>query len=51
MIEFVKIKCRVLENQALSGGVRAILQSGLIIKNVRKMFFVKIHVHCHSSPD
>ena len=39
------------KNQALSGGVSAILQSGLIPKNIQRKFFVKIHVHCPGSPD
>ena len=39
------------ENHALSGGVSAILQSGLILENIRRMFFIKIHVHCPGSPD
>ena len=33
----VQMKRRVRVNQALSGGVSAILQSGLIIKNIRRM--------------
>ena len=37
----VQIKRRVRVNQALSGGVSAILQSGLIIKNIRRMFSSK----------
>ena len=40
-----------MENQALSGGVSAILQSGLILENIQRMFFVKIHVHCSGDPD
>ena len=39
------------ENQALSGGVSAILQSGLILENIQRMFFVKLHVHGSGSPD
>ena len=31
-----------MENQALSGGVSAILQSGLILENIRKMFLLSI---------
>ena len=49
-MEFVHI-AEYAENQALSGGVSAILQSGLILENIRRMFFVKIHVHCPGSPD
>ena len=52
-MEFVQIKRRVryAENQALSGNVSAILQSGLILEYIRRMFFVKIHVHYPGSPD
>ena len=39
------------KNQALSDDVSAILQSGQILENFRKMFFVKIYVHCPSGPD
>ena len=35
------------KNQALSGGVSAILQSGLILENIRRMFFVKIFLNPH----
>ena len=38
-------------NQALSGGVSAFLQSGLILKTIQRMFFVKVHVHCPGDPD
>ena len=31
--------------------VSAILQSGRILENIRRMFFVKIHVHCPGDPD
>ena len=31
-----------MENQALSGGVSAILQSGLILENIRRMFSPKL---------
>ena len=31
-----------MENQALSGGVSAILRSGLILENIRRMFFLSI---------
>ena len=31
-----------MENQALSGGVGAILQSGLILKNIRRVFLLSI---------
>ena len=51
LMEFF-LKRRVYrENQALSGGVSAILQSGQIIANIRRMFFVKIHGHCPGDPD
>ena len=39
------------KNQALSGGVSAILQSGLIPENIQRKFFIKIHIHCPGSPD
>ena len=53
LMEFVQIKRRVgyAENQALSGGVSAILQSGLILENIWRIFFVKIHAHCPGRPD
>ena len=51
LMEFVQKSSEYSENQALSGGVSAILQSGLILQNIRSMFFVKIHVHCAGSPD
>ena len=50
-MEFVQISTEYAENQALSGAVIAILQSGLILENIRRLFFVKIHVHCHGGPD
>ena len=37
-----------MENQALSDGVNAILQSGLILEDI---FIFKIHVHCPGSLD
>ena len=37
-MEFVQIKHRVRENEVLSGGVSAILRSGLILENIRRMF-------------
>ena len=40
-----------VENHALSGGGSAFLQSDLILENIRKMFFIKVHVHCPGSPD
>ena len=49
-MEFVQI-AEYAENQALSGGVSAILQSSLILENIWRMFFVKIHVHFPGSPD
>ena len=39
------------ENHALSGGVSTFLQSDLILENIRKLFFIKVHVHCPGSPD
>ena len=39
------------KNQALSGGVNAILQSGLILKNIQRMLFFRIYVHCPSRPE
>ena len=48
---FFSSKAQFAENQALSRGVSAILQSGLILENIRRMFFVKIHVHCLGDPD
>ena len=39
------------ENQALSGSVSAIHQPGLILENIQRMFFIKIHVHCPGSSD
>ena len=50
-MEFVLINAEYAENEALSGGVSAILQSGLILANIRIMIFVQIHVHCPDSPD
>ena len=49
--ELFSNKAQLAENQALSRGVSAILQSGLILENIRRMFFVKIHVHCSGDPD
>ena len=46
-----KAQIEFAENQALSRGVSAILQSGLILENIRRMFFAKIHVHCSGDPD
>ena len=43
-MEFVQIKHRVRGKSALSGGVSAILRSGLILENIRRMFFVLIWV-------
>ena len=48
---FFKESAEYAENQALSGGVSAILQSGLILENIQRMFFVKIHVHCPVDAD
>ena len=31
--------------------ISAILQSGRILENIQRMFFVKIHVHCPGDPD
>ena len=41
-MEFFLNKHRVQENQALSGGVSAILRSGLILENIRRMFLLSI---------
>ena len=43
-MEFVQIKHRVRENEVLSGGVRAILRSGLILENIRRMFLLSVWV-------
>ena len=49
--ELFSNKAQFAKNQALSRGVSAMLQSGLILENIRRMFFVKIHVHCSGDPD
>ena len=43
-MEFVQIKHRVRENEVLSGGVSAILRSGLILENIRRMFLLSVWV-------
>ena len=44
-MEFVQISAEYAENlEVLSGGVSAILQSGLILENIRKMFLPSIWV-------
>ena len=43
-MEFVQIKHRVRENEVLSGGVSAMLRSGLILENIRKMFLLSVWV-------
>ena len=39
-MEFVQIKRRVRGSQALSDGVSAILRSGQILENIRKMYLL-----------
>ena len=41
-MEFVQIKHRVRENEVLSGGVSAILRSGLILENIQRMFLLSV---------
>ena len=43
-MEFVQISAEYAENQVLSGGVSAILRSGLILENIRRMFLLSIWV-------
>ena len=43
-MKFVQIKHRVRENEVLSGGVSAILRSGLILENIRRMFLLSVWV-------
>ena len=43
-MKFVQIKHRVRENEVLSGGVSAILRSGLILENIRRMFLLSVRV-------
>ena len=43
-MEFVQIRRRVRGNQALSGGVSAILRSGLILEVIRRMFLLSVWV-------
>ena len=43
-MEFVQIRRRVRENQALSGGVSAILRSGLILEVIRRLFLLSVWV-------
>ena len=39
-MEFVQIKRTVRGKRGLSGGVSTILRSGLILENIRRMFFL-----------
>ena len=41
-MEFVKWSAEYTENQALSGGVSAILRPELILENIRKMFLLSV---------
>ena len=50
-MEFFQIKRRVHGKANSFWGFIAILQSGLIFENIRRMFFVEIHVRCPSDPD
>ena len=50
-MEYFQIKPEYAENQVISGGVSVILQSGLFLKNIRIMFFVKRHVHYPGDAD
>ena len=43
-MEFVQIKHRVRENEVFSGGVSAILLSGVILENIRRMFLLSVWV-------
>ena len=43
-MEFVQISTEYAANQVLSGGVSAILRSGLILENIRRMFLLSIWV-------
>ena len=43
-MEFVQIKHRVRENEVFSGGVSAILLSGEILENIRRMFLLSVWV-------
>ena len=40
-----------MENQALSGNVRVILRSRLILENIQRKFFVILRGHYPGSPD
>ena len=41
-MEFIQIKRRVHGKSSSSGGVSVILQSGLILENIRRMFLLSI---------
>ena len=43
-MEFVQISAEYAENQVLSGGVSAILRSGLYLENIRRMFLLSVWV-------
>ena len=43
-MDFVQIKGRVYGKSSLSGGVSPILKSGLILKNIRRMFLLSFWV-------
>ena len=43
-MEFVQISTEYAENQDLSGWVTAVLRSGLILQNIRRMFLLSIWV-------
>ena len=43
-MEFVQISAEYAENQVPSGGVSAILRSGLILENIQRMFLLSIWV-------
>ena len=55
-MEFVQIKHRVRQNEVLSGGVSAILRSGLILENIRRMFLLSVwvtgtmYMNCYEKP-
>ena len=50
-MEFFSNKAQSMRKIKLFLVVSAILQSGRILENIRRMFFVKIHVHCPGDPD
>ena len=41
-MEFVQLSARQVENWGLPSGVSAIVRSGLILENIRRMFFLSI---------